>query len=70
MIRKVIFASDTGAGSTSVGLLVLRVAGLSLFVKHGWENPHVEVVALYMIIFAILLFTGPGRFSVDGRLQG
>jgi putative oxidoreductase len=132
-----LFATNTGTG-TSFGLLVLRVAGLSLFLKHGWEklsgystmvqhfpdpihigahaslayalfsdgicsvliilglatrpaaavilinvltafvfvhhaayfsNSHVELLALYIIIFATLLFTGSGRFSIDERLQ-
>lgn len=139
MTFKALFATNTGPVSTSVGLLVLRAAGLSLFLKHGLEkltgystmvqhfpdplhvgahaglafallsdgicsvlvmiglatrlaaavilinlltvfffvhratyfsNGHVELVALYIIIFATLLFTGPGRFSIDGRLQG
>jgi putative oxidoreductase len=134
---KALFATNTGTG-TSFGLLVLRVAGLSLFLKHGWEklsgystmvqhfpdpihigahaslayalfsdgicsvliilglatrpaaavilinvltafvfvhhaayfsNSHVELLALYIIIFATLLFTGSGRFSIDERLQ-
>lgn len=137
MKLKALFATNTGTG-TSFGLLVLRVAGLSLFLKHGWEklsgystmvqhfpdpihigahaslayalfsdgicsvliivglatrpaaavifinvltaflfvhhaayfsNSHVELLALYLIIFATLLFTGPGRFSIDQRLQ-
>jgi uncharacterized membrane protein YphA (DoxX/SURF4 family) len=29
----------------------------------------VELLALYIIIFATLLFTGSGRFSIDERLQ-
>ncbi len=137
MNLKALFATNTGTG-TSFGLLVLRVAGLSLFLKHGWEklsgystmvqhfpdpihigahaslayalfsdgicsvliilglatrpaaavilinvltafvfvhhaayfsNSHVELLALYIIIFATLLFTGSGRFSIDERLQ-
>ena len=138
MIPKALFATNAGAGITSFGLLVLRAAALSLFLKHGLEkltgystmvrhfpdpihmgthaslafallndgicsvlvmiglatrpaavvilinlltafffvhhaayfsNGHLELVALYIIIFATLLFTGPGRFSIDGRLQ-
>jgi putative oxidoreductase len=138
MNLKALFATNTGPG-TSVGLLLLRAAALSLFLKHGLEkltgystmvqhfpdpvhvgahaglafallsdgicsvlvmiglatrpaaavilinlltafffvhhaayfsNGHVELVVLYIIIFATLLFTGPGRFSIDGRLQG
>jgi putative oxidoreductase len=135
---KALFATNTAPVSTSYGLLVLRFAGLSLFLKHGWEklsgystmvrhfpdpihvgahaglafallsdgicsvlvfiglatrpaaavilinllvafsfvhhaayfsNPHVELVVLLILIFATLLFTGPGRFSVDARLE-
>jgi putative oxidoreductase len=137
MTPKALFATSTASDRTSVGLLILRLAGLSLFVKHGLEkltgystmvhhfpdpihvgahvglafallsdgicsvlvfiglatrpaaavilinllvafffvhhaafisNSHVELVALYVIIFATLLFTGPGRFSVDSRV--
>jgi len=138
MTPKALFATHTASVSTSYGLLVLRLAGLSLFLKHGWEklsgystmvqhfpdpihvgahaglafallsdgicsvlvligfatrpaavvilinllvafsfvhhaayfsNPHVELVVLLLLIFATLLFTGPGRFSVDARLE-
>jgi putative oxidoreductase len=138
MNPKALFASNTSPVTMSVGLLLLRAAALSLFLKHGLEkltgystmvqhfpdpihigahaglafallsdgicsvlvmiglatrpaaavilinvltafflvhhaayfsNAHVELVALYIIIFATLLVTGPGRFSVDGRLQ-
>jgi putative oxidoreductase len=139
MNSKAFFSIRTVPGSRSFGLLLLRTAGLSLFLKHGLEkltgystmvqhfpdpihigahaglafallsdgicsvfvmigfatrpaavvilinlltafffvhhaayfsNGHVELVALYIIIFATLLFTGPGRYSIDGRLQG
>jgi putative oxidoreductase len=139
MNPKALFATNTSTVTMSVGLLVLRAAALSLFLKHGLEkltgystmvqhfpdpihigahaglafallsdgicsvlvmiglatrpaaaiilinvltafffvhhaayfsNAHVELVALYIIIFATLLVTGPGRFSVDGRLRG
>jgi putative oxidoreductase len=35
---KALFATDTAAISTSYGLLLLRAAALSLFLKHGWEK--------------------------------
>ncbi len=138
MTPKALFATNTAAVSTSYGLLVLRLVGLSLFLKHGWEklsgyptmvqhfpnpihvgphvglafaalsdgicsvlvliglatrpaaavilinllvaffflhhaaffsNPHVELEVLYILISATLLFAGPGRFSVDARLN-
>jgi putative oxidoreductase len=134
MTPKALFATHTGADSVSIGLLVLRAAALSLFLKHGLEkltgysrmvqhfpdplhvgahfglafallsdgvcsvlvtiglatrpasavilfnllvafffvhhaayftDGHVELVAVYIIVFAALLFAGPGRFSVD-----
>jgi len=139
MNPKALFATNTSPVVMSVGLLALRAAALSLFLKHGLEkltgystmvqhfpdpihigahaglafallsdgicsvlviiglatrpaaaviltnvltafflvhhaayfsNAHVELLALYIIIFATLLVTGPGRFSVDGRLHG
>jgi uncharacterized membrane protein YphA (DoxX/SURF4 family) len=38
MTPKTLFATDTSSVSTSYGLLVMRLAGLSLFFKHGWEK--------------------------------
>jgi putative oxidoreductase len=139
MNPKALFATNTSPVTMSAGLLVLRAAAVSLFLKHGLEkltgystmvqhfpdpihigahaglayallsdgicsvlviiglatrpaaavilinvltafflvhhaayfsNAHVELVALYIIIFATLLVTGPGRFSMDQRLQG
>jgi putative oxidoreductase len=138
MTSKALFATGTGSANTSLGLLVLRLAALSLFLKHGLEkltgystmvqhfpdpvhvgahaglafallsdgicsllviiglatrpasalilvnllaafffvhhaayfsDSHVELVMLYIIVFATLVLTGPGRFSVDHRLQ-
>jgi len=135
---KALFATGTGSNHTSLGLLILRFACLSLFLRHGLEkltgystmvqhfpdplhvgahfglafalvsdgicsvlvliglatrpaaavvlfnvlvafvfvhhaaffsNPHVELVALYVLIFAALLFTGPGRYSVDAMFK-
>ena len=137
MTPKALFATHTGSDSLSIGLLVLRAAALSLFLKHGLEkltgysrmvqhfpdplhvgahaglafallsdgicsvlvtiglatrpasaiilfnlsvafvfvhhaayftDGHVELVVVYIIVFAALLFTGPGRFSVDRYL--
>lgn len=136
---KHLITSKTSSGSTSLGLLILRVCvGLSLFLKHGVEkltgystmvqhfpdpihigahaslafallsdgicsvlvilgcatrpatliilinvlaafflvhhaaffsNAHVELVWVYIAVFAALFFTGPGRYSIDGRLE-
>jgi putative oxidoreductase len=32
------------------------------------SDGHVELVAIYMTVFTTLVFTGPGRFSVDSHL--
>ena len=40
MTPKALFATHTGSDSTSIGLLVLRAAALSLFLKHGLERAH------------------------------
>jgi putative oxidoreductase len=138
MNLKALFATDTAANRISFGLLILRLAALSLFLRHGWEkltgystmvqhfpdpihigahaglayallsdgicsvlvliglatrpaaaiilinllaafflvhhaayfsNGHVELVALYILIFMTLLITGPGRFSMDAHLH-
>jgi putative oxidoreductase len=130
MTFKALFATNTGPRSISCGLLVLRAAGLSLFLKHGLEKltgystmvqhfpdpihigahaglayallsdgicsvlvviglatrpasavilinlltvfffvHHAELVSLYIIIFATLMVTGPGRFSIDAHLH-
>jgi putative oxidoreductase len=139
MSIKKFVSANTSSRNLSFGLLILRVlAGLSLFLKHGWEKltgysvmvqhfpdpihigahaslafalfsdgicslliilglatrpaaviilinlltafffvlhgaffsiPHVELVWLYTGVFAALLFTGPGRFSIDAHLE-
>jgi putative oxidoreductase len=138
MTPKALFATHTGSDRISIGLLVLRAAALSLFLKHGLEkltgysrmvqhfpdpihvgahaglafallsdgicsvlvtiglatrpasaiivfnllvafffvhhaayltDGHVELVVVYIIVFAALLFTGPGRFSVTGTCK-
>lgn len=139
MLSKYMLSTDTTAGSTNVGLLLLRVlGGVSLFLRHGLEkltgystmvqhfpdpihigthaslafallsdgicsvlvtlglatrpaafvilinlftaffivhhaaffsNGHVELVWLYIVIFAALIFTGPGRLSVDAHFR-
>ena len=43
----------------------------SSFVHHAafFSDGHVELVAIYIIVFATLVFTGPGRFSVDNHFK-
>ncbi len=41
------------------------------FVHHAafFKEGHVELVAVYITVFAAILFTGPGRLSIDARLE-
>jgi putative oxidoreductase len=136
---KDIVVGEPSAGIVNTGLLILRIAGLCVFARHGWEklsgystmvqhfpDPiHIgahaslayallsdgicsllvvlglatrpaaficlinlltafffvhhadffnrqsgaENVLVYSIIFAALIFTGPGRFSIDAHLR-
>lgn len=134
----ILFNTQLSTRTTGIGLLVLRFAGLCLFLKHGLEkltgystmvqhfpNPlhvgphfglafalvsdgicsmlvllglatrpaaawilinlltafffvhhaaffsqsHVELVALYIVVFAAIVFTGPGYLSIDALLE-
>jgi putative oxidoreductase len=54
----------------AAAVILINLLVAFFFVHHAAfiSNGHVELVALYIIIFATLLFTGPGRFSVDSRI--
>ena len=56
----------------AAAIILINLLTAFFFVHHAayFSSPHVELVALYIIIFATLLFTGPGRYSIDARLQG
>jgi putative oxidoreductase len=55
----------------AAAIVLVNLATAFLLVHHGafFSNSHVELVFLYIVVFAALLFTGPGRFSVDARLR-
>jgi putative oxidoreductase len=55
----------------AAAVILINVLTAFVFVHHAayFSNSHVELLALYIIIFATLLFTGSGRFSIDERLQ-
>ncbi len=56
--------------SAVLGLITMAVA---FFIVHGAKLPptegHGEMALLYMGFYAILLFAGAGRFSVDAALK-
>jgi putative oxidoreductase len=51
-------------------IIVFNLLVAFFFVHHAayLTDGHVELVVVYIIVFAALLFTGPGRFSVDRYL--
>ena len=55
----------------AVAVILINILTAFFFVHHAayFSDRHVELVATYIIIFATLLFTGPGRYSVDARLR-
>jgi putative oxidoreductase len=54
----------------SIVVLINLLAAFS-FVHHGkfFSSDHAELVWAYITVFVALLFTGPGRFSIDARLN-
>lgn len=48
-------------------LMTMLVAGLVQHAADPWAKK--ELALLYAVAFAALLFTGPGAWSVDARLQ-
>ena len=55
----------------AAAVILINILTAFFFVHHAayFSDRHVELVATYIIIFAALLFTGPGRFSIDARLK-
>jgi putative oxidoreductase len=56
----------------AAAVIVINLLTAFIFVHHAayFADSHVELVVVYIIIFATFLVTGPGRFSVDSRLGG
>jgi putative oxidoreductase len=54
----------------AAAVILFNLLVVFFFVHHAayFTNGHVEIVAVLMLVFAALLFTGPGRFSVDRYL--
>jgi len=55
----------------AAAVILVNILTAFFFVHHAayFSERHVELVATYIIIFLTLLFTGPGRFSIDARLK-
>jgi putative oxidoreductase len=52
-------------------LLVINLLTAFFFVHHAafFKDGHVELVAVYIILFVGILVSGPGRFSLDARIK-
>src|ERR1700758_53391 len=56
-----------GFATRPASLIILMNLVTAFFLVHHaafFTNGHVELVVVYIAVFASLLFTGPGRFSV------
>jgi putative oxidoreductase len=59
-----------GFATRPASLIILMNLVTAFFLVHHaafFTNGHVELVVVYIAVFASLLFTGPGRFSVDAH---
>ena len=52
-------------------LLIINLLTAFFFVHHAafLTDGHVELVAVYIVVFASILILGPGRFSVDAGMK-
>ncbi|MGE0609669.1 MAG: DoxX family protein [Pirellulales bacterium] len=60
-----------GLGTRLAALPLAFTMIVALFLVHGaegWQKQ--EMAALYLAVYATLVFTGPGKFSVDHCLWG
>ena len=46
-------------------LPMIAAMGVAFFDVHDAMMPEGELALIYMIVFLILFFTGPGRYSID-----
>jgi putative oxidoreductase len=55
----------------AAAIIVINLLTVFFLVHHAafFANPHVELVWVYIAIFAAILFTGPGRISIDVWLR-
>jgi putative oxidoreductase len=60
-----------GLATRPASAIILFNLVVAFFFVHRaayFTDGHVELVVVYIIVFAALMFTGPGRFSVDRYL--
>jgi putative oxidoreductase len=52
-------------------LILINLLTALFFVHHAalLSNPHVELVWVYIAVFAAIAFIGPGCFSIDARFN-
>ncbi len=52
-------------------LLLINLLTAFFFVHHAafFTDGHVELVMVYMLVFAALIVTGPGGISIDARMK-
>lgn len=52
-------------------LLIINLLTAFFLVHHAafFTDGHVELVAVYIVVFASILILGPGRFSVDAGMK-
>lgn len=55
----------------AAALILINLLTAFFLVHHAafLSNPHVELVGVYIAVFASIVFTGPGRFSIDARFN-
>lgn len=60
-----------GICSVAAFLILINLLTAFFLAHHAafFSVPHVELVWLYMIAFATLLFTRPGNVSIDARFR-
>lgn len=61
-----------GLGTRPAAFVILVNLLAAFFLVHHaafFSSGHVELVLVYIAVFASLVVTGPGRFSIDARLR-
>jgi putative oxidoreductase len=56
----------------AAGLMLINLLTAFFFVHHAAffvKNSGTELIAVYIVVLTSLIFTGPGRFSIDARIR-